>query len=53
MLKEDAVDEVLSGEEEGGVEVPVAEEEQERGEENGEREDAEESGGEPSPDGER
>ena len=53
VLEEDAVDEVLRGEEEGRVEVAVAEEEEESGEEDAEGEDAEQGGGEPSPDGER
>src|ERR1700733_6268270 len=54
---EDVVDEVCvyhktGGEEEAGVGVAIAEEEKDRRGENGEGEDAEERGGEPSPDGE-
>ena len=49
---EDAVDEVAGGEEEAGSGVAVAEEEQDGGEQDGEGDDAEERGGEPSPDGE-
>ena len=49
---EDAVDEVAGGEEEAGSGVAVAEEQQDGGEEDGEGDDAEECGGEPSPDGE-
>ena len=52
MLEEDAADEVLCGEEEAAVEMTVAEEEKDGGEQDGEGEDAEQSGGEPSPDGE-
>ncbi len=49
---DDAVDEVAGGEEEAGSSVAVAEEEKDGGEQDGERDDAEEGCGEPSPDGE-
>lgn len=47
-----AANEVACGKKEAGSGVAVAEEEQDGGEKDGEGEDAEERGGEPSPDGE-
>src|SRR5579871_3464439 len=49
---EDSVDEVAGWEEEAGSGVSIAEEHQERGEEDGEGDNAEDCGREPSPDGE-
>ena len=48
----DAVDEVARGEVEAGAGVAVAEEQQERGEQDGEGDQGEQRAGEPSPDGE-
>jgi len=49
---EDVIDEVSGGEEEAGVGVAIAQQKQNCGQENGEGDDAEQRGGEPSPDGE-